>query len=561
MLRKYLLYLVYLSVSTFSSVQAQDWVKSFGHREGNAVVAGVVTDSESNVLITGTFSSAELVISENDVLLSEGMDDVFIIKYNPQGGIVWAQSFGGVKADFAGDIALDSKNNIYITGNFASNMMEIGDSVISSAWPENVYVAKFDASGEFQWLRKSAKLTSWSEGTAVYCEGDQNIFFTGYTRSMEMAFGDIDLSINNSNEKGFYCKLDVYGNYLMADFLGDSVEDRYQVNDISADPQGNIYLAARKTVRTEPDPITYREYRDVMYFCKINPSGEIDWTVEDTSFYLARNIIYHKDSLFVLGNREEYRNIFNGGTIDTTSSFFYGIFDTGSNKLMGRKVTGALAYDLYAENKRILVIGGLLKDHLELDGLPMHRNSDSSSNCPIYQDIFFFESDLSGHINQLHSISGSLEDIPTAIWLSDQGGLLYSGIFESASLTVEAGKVFNFSELSKFSHVSGTYYDRRLFSFLAHRSGYIEPGGMEPPERDRYMIYPNPSAGVIHILRNSLSGSALIRVHDLAGRTLFEQVIHGSLAKINLSDLEAGMVILSVIEGEQMISRPLVIAK
>ena len=68
---------------------------------------------------------------------------------------------------------------------------------------------------------------------------------------------------------------------------------------------------------------------------------------------------------------------------------------------------------LYADSERILVSGGLYLDHLELDGTWIHRNSDSSSICPIYQDIFFFESDHAGNINRVSSIPGSLEDEPS----------------------------------------------------------------------------------------------------------------------------------------------------
>ncbi|MCP4313658.1 MAG: T9SS type A sorting domain-containing protein [Bacteroidetes bacterium] len=559
-MKRYLLWALFLSLFA-CSLHAQDWVTSFGHEEGDVLIEGVVTDSENNIVITGTFSSEEFKPGATDILKSRGREDVYIIKYDPLGGIIWSRSFGGMKEDFGSDIALDSNNNIYVTGHFSSNAIRIGDTDILSAWPENVYVAKFDPSGEFIWLRMSEKLTRWSKGTAVFCDGDQNIFFTGYTSSMELSFGDINLSAKTSSEKGFYCKLDAEGNFMMADFMSGSAEERYRLNDICTDTNGNIYLAGSKTIHTEPDPVTYQEYRDVLYFCKLDPFGEISWTVEDTSFYQVRRMICQNDSLFILGNREEFRMIFNGGTIDTTSSFFFGIFDTDSNNLMGRKVTGALAYDLYADNKRILVAGGLLLDHLELDGFQIHRNSDSSSICPIYQDIFYFETNLAGEIKQLKSISGSLEDIPTAIWLSDRGDLLYSGIFESASVYVEETELFNFSELNTFMHVSGTYYNRRIFSFLASKAEFGEPGGTNVFESDQMMIYPNPSQGVIHIRRSGYRGTALVKVHDLTGYLLYEKLIHGDLSSLDLSDLEAGMFVLTIIGAQHVLSNPLLIIK
>ena len=545
------------------SVPAQDWVRSFGHEEGDAVVTGLVTDSENNVLVTGTFSSEELVLDTAHVLKSRGMEDVFVAKYNMAGGIVWALSFGGQKQDYSADIALDGSGNIYLTGTFASAAIHVGETMVTSSWPENVYVAKFDSSGAYQWLSKSEGLTgySWTQGRAVHCAGDNRVYFSGYTSGQNMSFGDVHLTSESAGTKGYYGKMDTEGTFLSAGFLAGEGEERFFLNDIVADADENIYLAGKHTIRTEPDPITYSEYRDIMYFCKIGTDGKIAWAVEDTALYEGTKIIFHDDSLFVLGNRMEYRMIFNGGTTDTTSSFFFGIIDSDGDSLMGRKVIGALAYGLYADSDRILVAGGLYLDTLELDGTRIHRNSDSSSVCPIYQDIFFFESDLSGNIGRVSSISGSLEDVPAGIWLSDRGDLFYAGHFESASLPVEGDEIFNHSELSTFQHVSGIYYDRRQYSFLARREGFVQVTGMDPPQNGRLQIYPNPSSGFVHIEREDADGKAVLRVYDMTGRLLSMELMEGRKATVDLGGLDQGYVILSIQEGHRVTNRPLLIVK
>ena len=96
---------------------------------------------------------------------------------------------------------------------------------MNSSWPENVYVAKFDSSGVFQWLSKSEGLTaySWTQGTAVHCVGDESIYFSGFTSGQNLSFGDIDLPSENANSKGFYGKLDGEGNFLSAALLKERV--------------------------------------------------------------------------------------------------------------------------------------------------------------------------------------------------------------------------------------------------------------------------------------------------------------------------------------------------
>jgi hypothetical protein len=331
----------------------------------------------------------------------------------------------------------------------------------------------------------------------------------------------------------------------MAGLLGDTEDNRYVVNDITADGQGNIYLAGKKTIHTEPDPVTWIEYRDVMFLSKTDPAGTLTWTVEDTAFHRAEKIGYNQGSLYVLGSREEWRYIFNGGTLDTTSRCYYGSFDLSGTLLWDRSITGALAYDLFVSDESILLTGGLLLDQLELGDYQITRNSDSSSICPIYQDIFYLESTRSGTLKNLESISGSLEDIPTGIWLADNGDLLYTGTFESASLPVVQSEVYNNSKLHVFQHVSGIYYDRRIYSFLARHVAYAGPSGTEDRAQDPILLYPNPSDGLFTINSPNTRDAVRIRVFDMSGRIVYMGDAFQTPYQVDLRDQPEGMYILS----------------
>ncbi|MCK4747155.1 MAG: T9SS type A sorting domain-containing protein, partial [Bacteroidales bacterium] len=177
------------------------------------------------------------------------------------------------------------------------------------------------------------------------------------------------------------------------------------------------------------------------------------------------------------------------------------------------------------------------------------------------QDIFYFESDKSGHIERVESISGSLEDIATGIWLSGNGDLLYTGTFESYKLSIEANEVINASELTIFNHVSGTYYDRRPYSFLARRSGYTGPGGINKYEDERFRVYPNPSSGLIHIEMSPGSGDVLVKVHDINGKRVYEKASGDETIRIDLSDQPQGMYVVSFVEKNRVVNMPVLIIK
>jgi len=549
-MKKSLLFIVLVAMAS-TSLYAQGWVKSFGNTQGNTEIAGVATDTEDHAIIAGTFSSEKLEIDASNTLNNNGINDVFLVKYDSAGNLVWKLSFGGEKEEYVNGICLDDEGNIYITGHFRSSSFNIGDKTVSSAWPDNIYVARFSPDGVLSWLSHSTGLTTYAWPSAVRFGGSRGILFSGSTSAANVSFGDIDLSVNSGYYKGYYGVIDLDGNFLEADLVGEEGENgsQYRFNDIGADPEGNLYLAGSKTIHTEPDTVTWSEYRDVMYLARIGAGGKTDWVIEDKALYRADRIIRNNDTLFVAGSREEYRFIFNGGTIDTTSVFYYGVYDIGGTRLWGKKHVGGLVYDAFARGNSIIVIGGLLLDHLDLGAFQLHRNADSSSICPIYQDIFYLEVDKTGDIRKAESISGSLEDLPTGVWLADNGDLYYSGIFESYRLNVQEKEIINNSKLSVFQHVSGIYYDRSIYTFLARNPAFTSPGGITDPLPVDFRIYPNPAQGQVRIELNSVPGEADIRLTDMHGRLVGALRTLSGSAVVDLTALPPGMYIVSVISG------------
>ena len=49
-------------------------------------------------------------------LTSNGGTDVFVAKFNTTGAFQWAVSFGGTGNDYASGIAVDSSGNVYVAG-------------------------------------------------------------------------------------------------------------------------------------------------------------------------------------------------------------------------------------------------------------------------------------------------------------------------------------------------------------------------------------------------------------------------------------------------------------
>lgn len=104
-------------VEKLNSSGAMLWVQPVG-AVGYSAVNDLALDSAGNVYTVGTFQG-QLDFdpgSGTTNLTSNGGTDVFVAKFNTTGAFQWAVSFGGTGNDYASGIAVDSSGNVYVAG-------------------------------------------------------------------------------------------------------------------------------------------------------------------------------------------------------------------------------------------------------------------------------------------------------------------------------------------------------------------------------------------------------------------------------------------------------------
>jgi hypothetical protein len=84
-----------------------------------------------------------------------------LTKYNAQGELVWANHIGGLTtSEGPHGLDVDANNNIYVTGYFGSttqtgpqnaNFNPTGGGTITTQGSEDIFVAKYNADGAYQW--------------------------------------------------------------------------------------------------------------------------------------------------------------------------------------------------------------------------------------------------------------------------------------------------------------------------------------------------------------------------------------------------------------------------
>ena len=103
---------------------------------------GVATDGKGNSFLTGEFSDPFKLGGEE--LHSRGSTDIYVAKFDEQGGLRWITQAGGDKTDNAYCMACDAQGNLFLGGAFGGTAT-FGDISITSAGSNDLYVAKLKA--------------------------------------------------------------------------------------------------------------------------------------------------------------------------------------------------------------------------------------------------------------------------------------------------------------------------------------------------------------------------------------------------------------------------------
>lgn len=173
------------------------WAKSGGGIYLDFVRA-ISVDKHENITIVGTFWSPSVTFGSY-TLTKTGNIDVFIVQYDSSGQVLWAKNPIGIDEENAYGIAADSSGNVYMAGSFRSNTIQFDTItlVCSSSWFDT-YIVEYNRQGYAIWAVNAAG-NDWDEATAVTLDKSGNIYLTGHFKSDSIKFGSITLNRSSAN--------------------------------------------------------------------------------------------------------------------------------------------------------------------------------------------------------------------------------------------------------------------------------------------------------------------------------------------------------------------------
>ena len=238
----------------YNSSGTKEWTKQEGS-SGDDYARGVAVDSSDNIYVTG-YTDKKLHGNNNS-----GQFDMFLVKYNSSGTRQWTKQFGTSGWDVGYGVAADSSNNIYVTG-----YTEGGFDGNTSSGRRDIILVKFYDNGTKHWTQQFGT-SSDDTGYGVTVDSSDNIYVTGFT------FGGLDGNTYSGKGDIILVKYNSSGTKQWTQQLGSSKKDYGLASNV--DSKGNIYVSG--FTEGGLDGNTNSGERDI-FLVKYNSSGTKQWT-------------------------------------------------------------------------------------------------------------------------------------------------------------------------------------------------------------------------------------------------------------------------------------------
>jgi len=240
------------------------WQKSIGGN-GSDYPDHIITTADGGYLIAASTTS-----NDGDVSGNHGGYDVWIVKLDASGTIVWSKTFGGT-GDDANDLNRNaiveaSDGGFLFVGNTGSND---GDVAGTNHGTRDAWVLKLSSTGSLLWQNTYGGTLN-EEGNSIIKTADGNYLVCGNAASTD---GDLTSQVNHGGVDGWLFKINNDGDLLWQKTYGGSQNDNW--NGARQGPDG-AYVLSGTTQSNNGDVSGNTRYADP-WIVKINATGGIAW--------------------------------------------------------------------------------------------------------------------------------------------------------------------------------------------------------------------------------------------------------------------------------------------
>ena len=211
--------------------------------------SAVAVDSNGEVVISGHYRYRiyfRSVGEDEDGPLSN-TESAFVAKFNGAGQRQWVREIASYAQNWheANALAIDANRNIYVTGHFSREVYFGDEGGLTSRGVSDIYVAKYNASGAFQWVQQAGctedgndEDDSYDEGLGIAVDRIGSVYVTGSFSAPAATFGTTNLYAGNVRDF-FLAKYDSDG---ALQWVRKSPESSRRGVGLALDEAGDVYV-------------------------------------------------------------------------------------------------------------------------------------------------------------------------------------------------------------------------------------------------------------------------------------------------------------------------------
>lgn len=265
------------------------WVKTI---ESTSLCRGnaIAVSKNGNIYCTGSYRGTvdfDPGVGVSSISNFSSDDDFFVMKLDSTGEFAWAYGLGGFSSDVGNAIAIDSSENVIVTGDYRSTVdfdpTSGVESHSSGSGTSDIFITKYSKDGTYLWTKTFLGIAGHDYGLGVAPGRNSEIFVTGqFSGTIDFDPGvGVSSLVKSVGYACFVLCLDSSGDFSWAKDLGAGIWNAVG-KGIVVDTFGNSYITGYFDGTGDFDPgagvysLTASAGQDP-FICKLLSGGIFDW--------------------------------------------------------------------------------------------------------------------------------------------------------------------------------------------------------------------------------------------------------------------------------------------
>lgn len=284
-------------------------------------------DASGNILVTGGFTGTadfDPGAGSFPVTASSAVSDIFIQKLDPNGNLLWVNTYGGSNNSYGKSVAVDQNANVFVAGVLSDTIdFDPGPGVTTLTsqgpffMPADGFIVKLDPNGGFLWARQINSVGQ-EHFEQIDVDPSGNVYGVGIFTSTT-TFDTVTATVISVNGfiNCFIIKYDPSGNVQWVRTMGN---DDITPTSIEVDSYGSVYTSGNFDGSNDFDPSPYGIHTMsaagpvALYMHKMNTDGQFLWAEQ----------LGHSDTWPIQGKLidvDQYGHVFLAGGFVGTGDF------------------------------------------------------------------------------------------------------------------------------------------------------------------------------------------------------------------------------------------------